>query len=86
VDRDALPELAQFRLGQLGLEFGLTHEEDLEQLLAVHLEVREQADLFEQIALEILRLVQKQDRQLAAPADLDQMPLEQHHHLRLGDR
>src|SRR5438105_7361195 len=79
-ERDALPELAEARIGEDRVELGLAREHDLEDLLARRLEVREQAQLLEYLRAHVLRLVD-QERDVAAGARvLDQelvQPLEQ---------
>lgn len=54
---DALLELAEFRRFQLAIELLLTCEYDLEHLPAPVLEVAEEADLFQHVPLEVVRLI-----------------------------
>ena len=49
LEADALLELAQVGLGQQVVQLRLAAEDDLQQLVAVGLEVQEQANLFEQV-------------------------------------
>src|SRR5262249_20947855 len=58
-------------------------QEQLEQLARGRLEVREQADLFEGPAVEVLRLVENQDRVLPRAAALDEEVVEGEEPLRL---
>ena len=44
---DALTQLAQSRIVQLVAQFGLTHQDDLQQFPVVGFEIRKQADLLE---------------------------------------
>ena len=46
---DALRELAQRRLRQHGVEFGLTEQNQLQQFAFIGFEIGEQAQLFEHI-------------------------------------
>src|SRR5207249_2741148 len=85
-DRDALAELTQLGAGELLLELRLSDEEELDQLVALILEVGEQADLLELVALEVLRLVENQDRVVSARAGLPQEPLERRNRLGLAER
>ncbi len=86
MDRNPLAELAQLGLGELGIEFGLPEQEHLEQLLALGLEVREQPDLLEQVAVEVLGLVEQQDGALALGVQRQQVALEVGEDLRLAQR
>ena len=61
-----LGELAQVLAGQHLAQLGLADEDDLQELLARGLEVRQQADLLQHLAAEVLRLVDHQHG--AAPA------------------
>src|SRR6267378_3720436 len=84
--RDALAKLAQLGARQLGLEFGLTDAEQLNEFGAVQFEVRKQTQLLEHVAIEILRLVQQEDRAITARVDREQRPLEMSEDLGLGRR
>jgi hypothetical protein len=55
--RDALAQLAQARAVQAVAQLRLAQQDDLQQLAVVGLDVGEQADLFEQVLGQILRLV-----------------------------
>jgi hypothetical protein len=83
VDRDSLSQLTQLLARQLHLELGLSDEEDLQQLLAADFLVRQQPNLLEQSVVEILCLVEQQDRHLAAAAHGLQVTLELHERHRL---
>ena len=76
VDGDALAELAQLVARQVGFQLRLADEEDLQQLVAAVLQVREQPDLLQQVHGEILRLVHHQHGVLAARAHTDQVLLQ----------
>ena len=57
---DSLIDLPHLRHLQVFFELGLTHEHDLQQLLALF-EVREDADLLEQSERQVLRFVNDHD-------------------------
>ena len=84
MDGDALAQLAQLGAAEPLLELGLADQEHLEQLVAAPLEVREQPDLLEQLAVEILRLVEQQYGALALAVDREQVALELDQRLGLG--
>src|SRR5437763_6805186 len=71
-ERDPLAKLSERRVGELRLELGLPGEEDLEDLLACRLEVRQQAELLEDARIEVLRLVDQQGDVAAGAGVLDQ--------------
>ncbi len=54
---DALGELPQFIAIQQIAQFGLTDQDDLQQLLGVGLQIGEQPHLFEHLGREVLRLI-----------------------------
>ena len=56
----ALGELAQLAAGEHLLELRLAHEHDLDQLLGVRLQVRDEADLLEHVGGEVLGLVDQE--------------------------
>ena len=60
----------------LAAQLGLADEQDLQDLLARRLEVGEQPDLLEGLRIEVLGLVEDQDRVLAGALALDQEVLE----------
>ena len=60
LDADALPQLAQFRLGQQGAQLRLPHQDDLQQLGVARFQVGEHPDLFQGFQGEVLRLVDDQ--------------------------
>ena len=60
--RHALLELPQLRAGEQRLQIGLPDEDDLEQRAALVVDVREQADLLEDVRLQMLSLVDDDDR------------------------
>ena len=60
-DRDPLAELAQPLPVELLAQLRLADQDDLEELALIGLEVREQADLLEQLVLEVLGFVDEQD-------------------------
>ena len=78
VHGDALTQLTQFVARQMRLEFGLSDQEDLQQLLALVLQVREQPDLLEQLHRKVLRFIQHEHGMLAARTHGHQMLLECH--------
>ena len=82
--RDSLPQLAHIGSAQLLFEFGLAGENDLHQLLRGRLQVGEQANLFQQLPLQVLRLVDDDDAGLFAAVTLDQPAVELDQHARLG--
>jgi len=55
--RDALIQLSHLRRADEGEQLRLSHEDDLNQLLTVGLEVREHADLLEELGRQVLCLV-----------------------------
>ena len=62
LERDALAQRRELGRGQHVAQLGLTRQHDLQQLLGVGLEVREQPHLLEQAAVEVLRLVDHEHR------------------------
>src|SRR5205085_8659676 len=68
-NRDALVQLPQFRRPQQRRQVQLADEDDLDQLLLVGLEIRQDADLFEDLQRQVLRLVDDHHR---AGAERDQ--------------
>ena len=60
--RDALNELFESRLTQLLAQFRLTEQEQLEQDVVLGVDVGQQPDLFERVAVEVLRLVDDEQR------------------------
>jgi hypothetical protein len=84
LEGDALPQLAQRGLRELAQELRLPRQHDLEQLLAVGLEVREQAHLLDQLGVEILRLVDDQHGVEAGAQALDQEAVQRDHVVGLG--
>ncbi len=72
-DRDPLAELAQPLLVELLAQLRLSDENDLEELALIGLEVREQADLLEQLGFEILGLVDEQDDVVAGRRLVEQV-------------
>src|SRR5690606_3973978 len=76
---DALAQLAQTALVELAVELGLTQQQDLDQLLAARLEIREQAHLLERVLRERLRLVDDQEDAPAPLLLLEQEPVELAH-------
>src|SRR5215813_7923164 len=69
---DALLELAQLGAIQLVQELWLSDEENLQQLLRIGLEVREEPDLLEGFETQVLGLVEGQHGVLTGPAPVDQ--------------
>jgi hypothetical protein len=59
-DSDALVNLAQSGLIEFGLQLRLADQDNLEELLARSFEVGEQAEVFEDVFTEVLRLVDEQ--------------------------
>src|SRR5262249_37434270 len=57
---DALGELAQFRLGEDLAQLGLAQKYNLQQFLRRRFEGRQEAQLFERVGREVLRLVDDQ--------------------------
>jgi len=62
---DALLQLHQGRIVEIAIQLRLAAEDDLQQLLACGLQIGELADLLEHFRLEILRLVDDQERKPA---------------------
>lgn len=60
MDEDSLAQLPQSIFRENSLKFRLTHQDNLEQLLLVGLEIGKQAQLFEQFECEILCFVNNQ--------------------------
>src|SRR5262249_49567018 len=79
---DALAELAQAAVVELVAELGLADEDDLEELPLVGLEVREEADLLEEVELQVLGLVDHQHDVVALGELLQEEAVE---HLQVGD-
>src|SRR5215472_5712474 len=69
---DALLELAQLRLIQLVQELRLPNEKNLQQLLRIGLEIREEPDLLEGFEAQILSLVEGEHSVLTGPVPLDE--------------
>ncbi len=67
--RDALAQLAKAAFVELVAQLGLADERDLQQLALVGLEVRQQPHLLEQLAAQVLRLVD-QEHDVVAGLDL----------------
>ena len=63
--RDALAQLFQARAVQTVAQFRLAHQNNLQQLAVVGLDVGKQAHLFQQIFGQVLRLVNDEHRFLA---------------------
>jgi hypothetical protein len=55
-------ELAEFPLGEQVVKFRLTAQDDLQQLVAIRLEVRQQSNLFEQVTGQQVRFVNYEHR------------------------
>src|SRR5215211_1178092 len=83
VERDALFELAQVGPVERLAELGLAAEDDLEELAAAHLEVEQEANLFEQLRREPVRLVDDEHGPLPLRVAREQQPVEEREHLRL---
>src|SRR6266850_652293 len=81
---DALLELAQLGHVELVAQLGLADEEDLHQLLAGRLEVREQAHRLQRLHREVLRLVDDQDRAQPLPVLVDEELVELEQPLGVG--
>ena len=62
---DAVLELAHVRLIQLGVQFRLPEQDDLQQLVIADLQVVEQAQLFQRIQRHGVRLIDQYDDTLA---------------------
>lgn len=60
MDQDALAELAKPVFAQYLFEFRLTHQNDLQKLLLVRLQVRQKSELLQQVESEVLGLVDDQ--------------------------
>jgi hypothetical protein len=75
----ALGELAQLVPAQHLLQLRLAHEHDLDELLGVRLQVRDEADLLQHLRREVLRLVDEEDDVAALRARLEQEPVERVH-------
>src|SRR5262249_56534292 len=59
-------------------ELGLAHEKDLEELVGRGLEIREEPDLLERAVVQVLRLVDDENRVLTGATALDQESVERH--------
>ncbi len=84
MDRDPLAQLAQPGPGEPRFELGLADQEHLEQLAALKLQVGEQPDLLEQLAVQVLRFVEQQDGAVAVRLEREQVALELGQDLRLA--
>ena len=78
---DALGELAQVAPRQHLGELRLADEHDLDQLVGVGLEVRDEADLFEDLGGEILGLVDEEDDVLTLGSGLQEEAVQGVHQL-----
>ena len=70
--RQALAQLPQLGLLQALFEFGLSHQNDLQQLLGEGLEIGQHADLFQHFVGKVLRLVDDQHRRFAGAIAVEQ--------------
>ena len=80
---DPLFELAELRRFQLAVEFLLAGENDLQQFAAAVLQVAEQADLFEYVPFEVVRLIHDQHRGAPGGGALQQHVVEREQDLGL---
>src|SRR5262249_30098493 len=74
--RNPLMELPHLRPLKLRSKLGLADQQNLKELRAGRLEVREQPNLFERLEREVLGLVENQDRSLTGAVTLDQEGVE----------
>src|SRR5207253_1881804 len=84
-NRDALIELAELRRAQQNLQIQLADQDDLEQLLFVGFEIRQNANLLEHRQREMLRFVDDEDRARLERNQREQKIVERVDELRLGD-
>ena len=82
---NALPELLHGGALQNGTEFGLPHQERLQQRLLAKLEVRQHAQLFHRPGGEVLRFVNDQQAAFALACLVEQISLQRHQHFGLRD-
>ena len=75
----ALRELAQLAAAQHLVQLRLAHEHDLDQLLGVRLQVRDEADLLQHLGREVLRLVHQQHHVAVLGARVEQEAVERVH-------
>ncbi len=75
-ERDPLLQLPELLAPELGMELRLAHQDDLEELVARGLEVREEPDLLERRHVEVLGLVEDQDGVPVRAPLLDQEAVE----------
>ena len=73
---DALCDLAQVVAIQQFAQFGLSDQDDLQQLLRGRLEVGQQPHLLEHLAVEVVRLVDHQHHALASRVRAQQVGIE----------
>ena len=74
--RDPLAELPQFGKGEPRPELRLPDQQDLQDLARRRLEVREQSDLLQRRGVEVLCLIENEDRIVAGPLALDEEVVE----------
>jgi hypothetical protein len=74
--RDAVAQLAQLGLGERGIELGLAEQHDLQQLVAVRLEVGQQAPVLERVLGHDVRLVDQDHHAPSGAVEPDQMLLQ----------
>ncbi|EXI78421.1 MAG: hypothetical protein AW10_03027 [Candidatus Accumulibacter appositus] len=69
---DAIIELTHACLPQAGIKLGLTEEDDLQQLVAIRLQIGKQPDLFQSLGRHGMRLVDQGHDLTAAGVDLEE--------------
>jgi hypothetical protein len=76
---DSLAQLTEPATGEFAIELGLAEQQDLDELLATRLEIREQSNLLEGVLGERLRLVDDQQDTPALSLPFDEKGIELGH-------
>src|ERR1035438_8549759 len=80
---NALFELAELRSFQLAVEFGLAGDDDLEQLSTAVFEIAEEANFFQNVPIEVMRLIDYEHGGAAHGGALQQHVVEREKHFGL---
>ncbi len=82
---DSLGELTEIDPREHGAQLGLSDQEDLQQLVIVRLQVREQTDLLQHLAAQVLRFIDDENGAPTRGVRIEKVPIESIHE-RLGRR
>ena len=84
LDGKSLVQLSQLGRGNHAAEFGLSHEDDLQELLARRLQVAEEAHFLQDVARQVLRLIHDENDVVVLLATADKEILDGMNKLYLG--